>query len=180
MKKKFKQNAIILIMICALIGGIGTSSAYASESEGDKNEPQAPMYTYSIHSKKYVGDTHKNAKKEYIKKHVATRKGEKISAGHTVEKSGSISGTLWVSHSKLKAKLGFDYRVVKKTHSSSLSAGAKRRGEVIRAYGQETYAKYKVVQKKTWYAHLHRKPEYKTIYVYKPILPTISFTYKNK
>ena len=131
-----------------------------------------PPYKWTIKSSEYVGLVNTGGL-VYWDKDTATKKGEKITITVSDSRAGGITGELKVSYSVITAKLGFGYKSSFKTEKSKQTKSLKK-GETVRSYYQKRNKKYKVVQqgRSTGRPILTR-----TVYVYKPFSPTITFKY---
>lgn len=175
--KKMKRTAIrsisCLLAVLLVSTGLLSFAAYGGEVTPKDNG----YYVYEIESTSEMGVTYTSSKELIAISSPATRDGETFTASVSRELSVGISGNLQVGEGTVSAALGFD---ISETYSFSAQSTSAQLsiGEYVKAYARNQSVKYKVVQAKYYVLHGDRALESReTIYVYKPIMPEISFVY---
>lgn len=159
-----KTFMLSICMICVLaITFIVPATAHAE---------RYPPYKWTIVSSTYEKTVNKGTL-ELFDEDTATRNGEKLSFHASDTRTGSLSGELKVSYATLTARLEFGYKN-SFTVGKSKTTPELKKGTKVKAYFQAKNAMYKVEQKGV---STGRPTLYKTVYVYKPLNPTITLKY---
>ena len=172
MNKKIGNWLIITILMVSIF-----SIPVYADSQIDNITPNAviPTYAWMVDSTSYQGTTVNGSSKVLLGTFIATRTGETFSATCSKTITYSFGGTVQASKSILSAALGFN---VSSGVSLSITATSAplTANHKVEAYYQYNYMKYQVTQSKHW--NIAGQPADTTIcYVYKPILPLVSFKY---
>ena len=179
MKKRLFSLLACLCMFACLCYPSHDALALNDTEEGiaPHNEP-AQIY-WVVTRTEYVGLTHNEKPKERIGMYQATKTGEHYFATYSCETYSEITGTVKASYYSIESVLGFKIGK-KETKSNGASSATLSANEVVTAYGQPLFEKYRIYQKEVRMDQAGHKTDTgktATCYAYKPLLPQISFTY---